>query len=306
MKIMVTGGAGFIGSHVVDRLVNEGHDVSVLDDLSTGLAVNINKGAKLYEGDVKRQAGIILKIVRPDFLIHHAAQIDVRSSVEDPLNDARQNIIGSLSLIEACREYGIHKIVFASSGGTVYGNSDDLPIKESAELKPENPYGIAKATIEKYLQFYFEKYGIDYVALRYSNVYGPRQNPKGEAGVISVFIDQMLKEETPCIWGDGNQTRDFVYVEDVVNANLAALRYSGNNHIFNIGSQQETSVNEVFDILRPTLDSKEPSYNPEYKEPISRIYLDSSLALQELNWKPKIGLDEGIKRTVEWFKGEKR
>ena len=241
-KVLVTGGVGFIGSHIVDKLVQEGFDVVVVDNLSTGDVQNVNSLARFYHADINN-ASFIFKKEQPDYVAHHAAQINVRSSIDDPVNDAEQNIMKSLRLIELCRKFKTKKFVFASSGGTVYGNPDSLPAKEDAELKPLSPYGIAKATVERYLEFYFRNFGFEYIALRYANVYGPRQNPKGEAGVISVFINQMLNGQRPCIWGDGAQTRDFVYVDDVAEANLAAIRYTGQFRRFNIGYGEE---NEKF------------------------------------------------------------
>lgn len=299
-KVLITGGAGFIGSHVADKLILY-YDVSILDNLSTGSFNNINRRAKFYRGDVLTDSEAVFKKEKPDYLVHHAAQINVRSSINDPINDAKNNIIGSLKLFEACRKFGIKKVIFASSGGTIYGNAR-IPAKEQTLLKPLSPYGIAKATIENYLEFYFKNFGIESVSLRYSNVYGPRQNPGGEAGVIAVFIEKMLRKETPYIWGDGKQTRDFVYVEDVAEANLSALKYKGFSHFFNIGSEKETSINEIFNILKEIFDSENPTYNLDYKEEIPRVLLDCSAAKGELGWKNKTDLIEGIKKTAEWFK----
>lgn len=303
-KVLITGGAGFIGSHIADRLIDEGYAVSVLDNLSTGNLDNVNNKARFYEGDIRNDAQSVLETECPDYVIHNAGQINVRTSIENPLYDASINVLGSLSLFEACKKSKVKRLIFASSGGTVYGASHLQPLRENSELAPINPYGVAKLTVEKYLHYYSSKRGLDYIALRYGNVYGPRQNPKGEAGVISVFIDDILSGRAPSIWGDGKQTRDFIYVDDVVEANLRALNYEGEEHVFNIGSGKEASVNDIFRILKKLSSCGNPVFNDKYKEAIPRICLDTSLALRELDWRTRIPLEEGIGRTFEWFQSK--
>lgn len=309
-KILVTGGAGFIGSHITDLLIEKGCKVAVLDNLSTGIKENVNKNARLCEADLRdyKQVEKIIRETKPEAIIHHAAQINVRNSIKDPRQDNQINALGSLNLIEAALKHDVKKIIFASSGGTVYGNvrGEELPITEDAPLRPKSPYGINKALIEMHLESYArrEEGKFKHVCLRYSNVYGPRQNPEGEAGVISVFIDKITRGEQPCIWGDGTQTRDFVYVGDIALANLAALEYGGNFTEFNIGSGKETSVNDIYKALKSELSdfhAQKPAYNPEYKEAIPRIYLNCSRARRELGWKTQMPLKTGIKNTIEWF-----
>jgi UDP-glucose 4-epimerase len=226
MKILVTGGAGFIGSHVVDAYLELGHEVVVVDNLSSGSIENLNPKAKFYKMDI-RDSDIedLFKNEKPDIVNHHAAQMDVRKSVEDPIYDADVNIIGSLNLLQNCIRYGVKKFIFASTGGAIYGEQDYFPADEEHPTRPLSPYGVAKLTVEKYLYFYKEVHGLNYVVLRYANIYGPRQNPHGEAGVVAIFTSKMLKGEQPVINGDGFQTRDYTFVGDVVRANVLALNY---------------------------------------------------------------------------------
>jgi len=237
MKILVTGGAGFIGSHVVDAYLELGHEVVVVDNLSSGSIENLNPKAKFYEMDI-RDSDIedLFKNEKPDVVNHHAAQMDVRKSVEDPIYDADVNIIGSLNLLQNCIKYGVKKFIFASTGGAIYGEQDYFPADEEHPTRPLSPYGVAKLTVEKYLYFYKEVHGLNYVVLRYANIYGPRQNPHGEAGVVAIFTSKMLKGEQPVINGDGFQTRDYTFVGDVVRANVLALSYEKSD-VFNIGNR---------------------------------------------------------------------
>lgn len=304
-KILITGGAGFIGSHIADLLISKDYDVAIIDNLSTGKKENMPSGARLYVGDIRTDSERIIEKEKPTYVIHHAAQINVRSSIENPLNDAENNILGSISLFEACRKFKVKKIIFASSGGTVYGNPKKIPVKENTVLQPLSPYAIAKVAIENYLEFYKQNYNLDYTALRYGNVYGPRQNPQGEAGVISVFINNILKEKPLCVWGDGKQTRDFIYVEDIARANLYALTYNGAHNVFNIGTGKETSIKKIIKILQNKINPLKLSYNLDYKETIPRICLDSELAKHELDWTAKTKLEEGIKKTFKWFREQK-
>jgi UDP-glucose 4-epimerase len=309
MKIMVTGGAGFIGSHIVDEYLSAGHDVIVVDNLSTGRRINLNPAARFFEIDISdgdlRQ---LLEAERPDVINHQAAQIDVRRSVEDPGYDARVNILGSLNLLEAGRAAGVKKIIFASTGGAIYGEQDYFPADEKHPNRPLSPYGIAKLSVEKYLDFYRAVHGIDYTVLRYANVYGPRQNPKGEAGVVAVFCERMMKKAAPVINGDGKQTRDYVYVGDVVRANLLALeaREGASNNIFNIGTGIEMDVNTIFHILQRYLGTDFPEqHGPSKAGEQRRSVLDSRHAWELLGWRPGFDLETGLKLTLESYQRER-
>ena len=301
----MTGGAGFIGSHLVDRLVGEGCDVVVLDNLSAGNMGNISQSKDRVEmvvGDIRDRSTVEKVIDGVQVVFHEAAQVNVRRSVEDPFEDLDINVHGSLVLLEECVKAGVEKVVYASSGGAVYGDPPSIPASEECETNPVSPYGASKLMVEKYLECYYEIYGLDYVVLRYGNVFGPRQDPFGEAGVISIFLSQVLKWESPVIFGDGFQTRDFVFVGDVVEANMKALRYDSFPRIFNIGSGVETSVNEIFStVIRITGVELPPKYGPERKGEVKRIVLDISRAFEKLGWAPKTSLDEGIKKTWEWM-----
>lgn len=302
MKILVTGGAGFIGSHVAGAFAAAGHVVHVLDDLSSGRRANVPEDATLHVADVRsEEAARLMADEGFEVLCHHAAQMDVRKSVADPVFDAKVNVIGFLNLVEAGREHGLRKVVFASTGGAIYGEPEFVPQDESHPLRPLSPYGITKLTTEKYLYYYQQQYGVDYVALRYANVYGPRQNPHGEAGVVAIFTDMMLEGEQPRIFGDGEQTRDYVYVGDVVRANLAALDYDG-SAVINVGTGTETSVNELFRTLRdlagPETDEVHAAGKPGEQR---RSVLGYERATRELGWTPQVDLREGLRRTVEWF-----
>ena len=249
MKILVTGGAGFIASQIADAFINEGHEVCILDNLSTGFEKNINKKGRFIKSDITSPS--ILEIFTKekfDVVNHHAAQIDVRKSVNDPIFDASTNILGTINLLQACIKTGVKKFMFASTGGAVYGEQEYFPADEKHPTNPVSPYGITKLSIEKYLFFYKNEYGLNHTILRYANVYGPRQNPFGEAGVVAIFANKLLKNENPIINGEGNQTRDYVFVEDVVKANVITLG-SNTSNIFNIGTGIETSVNQLFEKL---------------------------------------------------------
>jgi len=300
---VVTGGAGFIGSHVVDRLIQDGHHVAVVDDLSTGSRENVNPNATFYQTDIRSDdLSSIFKKEKPDFVDHHAAQMDVRRSVQEPLFDADVNILGSLNLIENSLRHKVKKIVYISTGGAVYGEPDYLPVDENHPIRPLCQYGISKHTVEHYLYFYGQTYGLRYTVLRYPNVYGPRQNPFGEAGVNAIFIGKMLRGEVPTIFGDGEQLRDYVYVSDIVRVNIAALE-RGDGQIYNIGSGIGTSVNQIYEKLQQIIGFP---HAPIYAEPrtgeIQKVSLESSKAWNELDWKVQIGLDEGLSRTVDWFR----
>jgi UDP-glucose 4-epimerase len=303
VNILVTGGAGFIGSHIADALINEGHTVSVVDDLSMGKRENVNVEAEFYQLDIRNERmRNIFKDEQLDAVVHQAAQMDVRKSVADPMFDASVNIIGTLNLLERCREYNVKKVIFSSTGGAIYGEQERFPADEDHPLRPISPYGIAKLSIEKYLHYYHEVHGLDYVSLRYANVYGPRQSPQGEAGVVAIFTSKMLAGEQPLINGDGKQTRDYVYVEDVVKANLLALKYESSG-IFNVGTGIETSVNEIFTLLRSITGAKcEDKHAPAKKGEQQRSVIESRLIEKTFGWRPGTDLREGLAKTVEYFK----
>lgn len=303
MKILITGGAGFIGSHVVDLAVEAGHDVVVVDDLSTGKVQNLRDDVTFYQEDVADH--ILQKIFekeRPEGVIHLAAQISVAKSVEDPLLDLRSNLQGSVNILENCRRYQVGKVVFSSSAA-VYGEPNYVPLDEEHPLHPMSPYGMTKATAESYFRLYYNYYGIEYAILRYSNVYGPRQDACGEGGVVSIFINRLLNDMTPVVYGEGTQTRDFIYVEDVARANIAALtRGCG---VFNVSCNGETSVNELLSAISKILGSQSaPVYAQARKGDIARSILDNSKAKESLKWTPQVGLEEGLIETVRFFKDE--
>lgn len=304
MKILVTGGAGFIASHVADAYIRDGHAVVVMDDLSTGRRENVNPGAQFIQMDIRDEKvrGVFEK-ERFDVVNHHAAQMDVRKSVADPLYDASINISGSLNLLENCRAFGVKKFLFASTGGAIYGEQDYFPADERHPVRPLSPYGISKLSIEKYLFFYERAHGLSHVILRYANVYGPRQNPHGEAGVVAIFTTRMLEAKQPVINGDGRQTRDYVYVGDVVTANVQALSQKGSD-IFNIGTGVETDVNTLFAQLRKLTNSScRDDHGPAKKGEQQRSVLDSLKAREILGWKPRTDLRTGLEQTVGYFRG---
>ena len=304
MRILVTGGAGFIGSHVSDAFLDQGHDVAVLDNLSTGFRRNIPKEARIFEQDILDKEGVhrCFKEFCPEIVCHHAAQMDVRFSIEDPEFDAQTNILGTLHLILAAAESHVKKFIYVSSGGAVYGEPNSLPVSEKHPIKPECAYGITKHTPEHYLYLYKKLEALDYTVLRYANVYGPRQNPKGEAGVNAIFIGHMLEGKPPVIYGDGEQLRDYVYVSDIVEANILALE-KGSGQVLNIGSGMGTSVNQIASILARLLDFYEaPIYAPARTGEIQNIYLDPTRAKKFLGWEAEITFEEGLRRTIEWHK----
>lgn len=304
MKILVTGGAGFIGSHLVDTLIEQGHQVVVIDNLSSGFHENVNPRAKLYQLSVGDESlAEVFERERPQIVSHHAAQVDLRRSVAEPVFDAQENILGSLNVIVNAVRFGVEKLIYASSGGAIYGEPQYLPVDENHPVNPISQYGVSKHAVEHYLYLYALHYGLDYVALRYSNVYGPRQNPHGEAGVIAIFTGQMLRGEQPTIFGRGDKTRDYIHVSDVVRVNLLALE-RGRNAIYNIGTGVETSDQEIFDTLAEVLGYQgSPRYTEVRKGEIQRICLDWSKAEKELGWRPRLSLKEGIRKTVSYYQG---
>ncbi len=303
MRILVTGGAGFIGSHLVDRLVREGHTVSVVDNLVTGKKRNLNREAKFYKTDIRSSTiSKIFERERPEVVAHYAAQMDVRHSVADPIFDANVNIVGLLNIVQNAVKFGVRRVLFASSGGAVYGEQEVFPAPENHPTRPLSPYGITKITGEYYLYFYKQVSGLDYAAFRYGNVYGPRQDPHGEAGVIAIFSEKLLRGEQPVIYGTGKQTRDYVYVDDVVEANLLALDRPTTD-AFNVGTGRETSVNELFRLLvRLTGSKAKETHGPERPGEQFRSVVDASKIGRVLGWAPKVPLEEGLRRTVEYFR----
>jgi UDP-glucose 4-epimerase len=301
VKIAVTGGAGFIASHVVDAYLDGGHEVHVIDDFSTGQNVNVNSQATLHRVDIaEKEAARLIEQIKPDVLNHHAAQMDVRHSVADPMFDARVNILGFINLLEACKNSGVKKIIFASSGGAVYGEQKVFPAPESHDTEPASPYGVSKRAGELYLSYYHQAFGLPYIALRYANVYGPRQSAKGEAGVVAIFLSALLAGKTPVINGDGRQTRDYVYVGDVVAANVAALQSSFIGPI-NIGTGVETDVVTIYQHLRQAVGSPiEAQHGPAKPGEQRRSCLDAGCAAQILGWRPQMTLKDGLRHTVDY------
>ncbi|HJU03695.1 MAG TPA: SDR family oxidoreductase [Nitrospiraceae bacterium] len=305
MKILVTGGAGFIGSHLVDRLVQEGHEVVVVDNLSTGKRRHLNRSAEFYKLDIQSsRLEQVFKKERPSLLIHLAAQMDVRRSVEDPIFDAQVNVLGTLNLLEQAVRHGARKVIFASSGGAIYGEQEVFPAPETHPTRPLSPYGISKLTGEHYLAYYQRISGIQSVILRYSNVYGPRQDPEGEAGVVSIFTQKMLNGEQPIINGNGKQTRDFIFVEDVVEANLAVMGQEIQG-TYNVGTSREISVSDLYRLLSESTGcSWKAVHGPAKKGEQARSVIDSGKLRQELGWEPRVAVEDGLKRTVEFFREE--
>ena len=303
MKILVTGGAGFIGSHICDRCIELGHNVVVLDNLMTGLRRNINPKAVFYHNDLNdTEISNIFAREKFDTVIHEAAQMDVRRSVDDPVFDATNNILGFINILQNSAKYKVKKVIFASSGGAIYGEQENFPAHEQDRLAPCSPYGITKLTGEKYLHYYALEYGLQYIALRYANVYGPRQNPRGEAGVISIFTEMLLEGKQPIINGDGEQTRDFVFVDDVVQANIAALEYDKTG-IFNVGTGRETTINRIFQLIRDAAGAKiEEKHGPAKGGEQLRSVIAYDSAAAELGWQPRVELEIGLQQTVDFFK----
>lgn len=301
MEVLVTGGAGFIGSNIVDRLIKEDYKVIIVDNLTTGKKENLNNQAKFYHLDLREQElKKVFKENKITHVIHHAAQIDVQKSIEAPLFDAQNNILGTINLLENCKKHEVKKIIYASSAA-VYGEPNFLPITEEHAIKAMSPYGITKHTPEHYIKMYNKLYGLKYTIFRYANAYGPRQDPKGEGGVVSIFLDKMLAKERPVIFGNGQQTRDFIHVYDIVKANLLALDY-GDNRLLNISTQNRDSVNDLVAYLNEIL-----SYNlkPIYKEARQGDILHSALAngkaTKELGWEANYDLKSGLRQLLEYY-----
>jgi UDP-glucose 4-epimerase len=304
MKILLTGGAGFIGSNIADALLAKGHDVIVFDNLSSGKKENLDKKAKFYKDDIynKKEVDEVFKKEKPQIVIHHAAQIDVRKSVDDPFFDAQVNILGSINVLNACVENKVNKIIFASSGGSVYGECKASAPKEDSKTNPLSPYAIAKKSVENYINFYSVVHGLDYTILRYGNVYGPRQDPHGEAGVVAIFAGRMLKNEEVLVFGDGKQMRDYVYVEDVVNANLKSLT-KGKNQIINISTSKALSVNDLVKVMSKVSGyNKKAKHKPKRDGELVKSFLNINKAKAVLSWTPKVNIEQGIKATIDYFR----
>jgi UDP-glucose 4-epimerase len=304
MRILVTGGAGFIASHVAGAYLNLGHEVAVLDDLSRGFRANLNAHAGFYQGDIEDRDFVrrVFTEFKPEVVNHHAAQMDVRRGVREPVFDARVNILGSLNLIEEAVAHRAKHFIYISTAGAAYGEPDRLPVSEDDAVNPITPYGVSKHTVEHYLYTFSALYGLTYAVLRYGNVYGPRQSSKGEAGVFAIFCEQVLAGIQPVIYGDGGKVRDYVYVDDVVQANLAALS-QGYGGIFNIASGEPTTDRQVFSIICELLgrSALQPRYLAKRPGEIDAIVLDISKAQRVLGWSPKVSLSEGARQTVRYF-----
>ncbi|MBN1560726.1 NAD-dependent epimerase/dehydratase family protein [candidate division KSB1 bacterium] len=303
MKILLTGGAGFIGSHISDAYINAGHEVVIIDNLSAGREKNINERVVFYNMDIRDKAvAELFAQHRFDIVNHHAAQMDVRLSVRDPIFDAENNVIGFLNIVQNAVENKVKKVIYASSGGVIYGEQDYFPADEEHPQRPYCPYGVTKLIGEKYLFYYAMTYGLVYTAFRYANVYGPRQNPHGEAGVIAIFLQKLFNREAAVINGDGTQTRDYVYVADVVNANIAALS-AGDNEVYNIGTGVETDVNHIYDMLNKYSGANMPAqHGPAKPGEQQRSVLNIRKAAAHLRWQPAVTFEQGVARTVAYFK----
>lgn len=308
MKVLVTGGAGFIASHVVDLLVAHGHSVAVVDNLSTGRRSNLNPAARFYQMDIRDpHLKEIFEQERPDVVDHHAAQIDVRRSVADPQFDADVNVRGSLNVLECARQFGVQKFIYISTGGAVYGEPEYLPVDEKHPINPICPYGASKHTVEHYLYMYQYNYGLNYVVLRYPNVYGPRQDPHGEAGVIAIFTGRMMRGEPVTINGDGEQARDFTHAGDCAQANLLVLDNAQAGGIYNVGSGEPSTINQVFAALKQITNYPlVPNYGPAKLGETRRIYLNSQRLQTELGWKAKFDLHSGLTDTVAYFQSKEQ
>ena len=288
MKVLVTGGAGFIGSHCADAFLKHGHDVVIVDNLSSGKRENIPEGAKFLCMDIlDKRLSELIDHERPDVICHHAAQVSVRLSVDDPVMDAEINIVGGIKMANLAIAFGVKKFIFSSTGGAIYGEQEEFPAAESHPLRPLCPYGVSKLSFEKYLDYYRQEFGLQYCILRYSNIYGPRQDPFGEAGVVAIFSERFLEGKQPIINGDGEQTRDFLYVGDVARANVMVLNLDG-SHCFNISTGEETSINSIFSILKDLTGSDfKEVHGPEKQGEQKRSVISPKLAEKSIGWRPE-------------------
>jgi len=305
LKILITGGAGFIGSQIADAFVKAKHSVIVLDNLSSGKTENLNPGAQFIQGDI-RDKNLIETLFAEhkfDIINHHAAQMDIRKSVDDPIFDAETNIIGSINLLEASVKHTVKRFIFASTGGAIYGEQEYYPADENHPTRPESPYGVAKRSIELYLNYYWKVHGLQHTVFRYANVYGPRQDPHGEAGVVSIFINALLEDHTCTIFGNGGQTRDYLYVGDVVRAHLITIEKNVGSETFNVSTGIETSVNDLFAMLATILsDSKAKAiYAHARKGELERSVCSYAKIEKLFGWKPEVSFHEGLKKTAEYF-----
>ncbi|MGI5940087.1 MAG: NAD-dependent epimerase/dehydratase family protein [Thermoleophilia bacterium] len=303
MNVLVTGGAGFIGSHLCDRLLHDGHQVSVVDSLVTGRRDNLSPDARFHHMDLRDESlADVFAQEQPDAVFHLAAHIDVTRSVRDPAYDAGINILGSIRLLECCRTHGVRRFTYAGTGGALFGEPHYLPVDETHPVEPLSPYGISKHTVEHYLFAYRQNHGLEYTVLRYPNVYGPRQDPHGEAGVVAIFSLQMLTGEQPVIFGDGSKTRDYCYVDDIVEANVIALN-SPRNGVYNLGRGIEVSDLEIFEAVRAAVGVEmTPAFAPIRPGEVEHIALDASKAKRELGWTWKVGLSEGVAAAVAHYR----
>ncbi|MEW8956153.1 NAD-dependent epimerase/dehydratase family protein [Clostridium sp.] len=307
MKVLVTGGAGFIGSNIVDGFIENGHDVVILDNFSHGKMENVNLKAKVYNLDIRdKKLKEVFETERPEVVCHHAAQISVPKSVDDPIEDADINILGSLNLLECCRLYGVKKVIYPASAA-IFGEPSYLPIDEEHPLDMMSGYGVTKHTLEHYLKVYKALYGINYTIMRYANVYGPRQDSTGEGGVVAIFCERILEDQVPTIFGNGEQTRDFVFVKDVVEANIKALTVL-DNEIYNVSTNSKISIDDLFNMVCSILNKDmKPIYGEERAGDILHSYMSYEKINEACGWKPQYSLEEGIKETISYYieKGHK-
>ena len=304
MKVLVTGGAGFIGSHIVDALLARGNRPVVVDNLLAGKETNINPAAPFYRVDIRDATALEQVFIgeQPQIMSHHAAQTDVRRSMADPAFDAQVNILGFVNLLQLCVKYGVRKVVFASTSA-VYPEPEAVPADETHPVRPLSAYGLSKYLGEQYLSFYRNVYGLCFTIFRYGNVYGPRQDPHGEAGVVAIFSEQMLSGIRPTLFGDGNKTRDYIYIDDVVSANLLAMDGAGDREIFNLGWGREIRDFEVFDAVRNAVGIQvEPQYSEKRPGELDRIALESWKAKELLGWTPRVPFEEGVRLTVDYYR----
>jgi len=303
VRVLVTGGAGFIGSNIVDALISAGHEIAIIDNLSTGKEENINPEASFFHIDITDFEALegIFQNFKPEIVFHVAAQIDLRKSVEEPSFDAEVNVVGSVNLFSLCVQYGVKRIIFSSTGGALYGEPEKIPANENSSIEPLSPYGVSKYCTEQYLNYFKRLYGIERVILRYGNVYGPRQDPLGEAGVIAIFTNKILNGEILTVYGDGNQTRDYIFIEDAVGANLLSIE--GKEGIYNIGTGIETSVNQIIELFSKILEKDiKPIYTQPRKGEVYKISLNPEKAKKELGFDAKFTFEEGLRKTIQWYR----
>ena len=304
MRVLVTGGAGFIGSHIVDAHIERGDAVSIVDNLCGGSPANVNPAAHLYDIDLNDAHAIAQAFAgaKPEVVSHHAAQVSVRNSMANPTNDAQVNIIGSLNVLQACVQQGVERLIFASTCA-VYGKPERLPMDETHTLRPESVYGASKLSVETFIRLYTDAYGIKHKIFRYGNVFGPRQNPAGEAGVVAIFTGQMCRGEQPAIFGDGTKTRDYIFISDIVAANIAALNADGDNQTYNLARGIGVSDYEIFDAVRAAVGAEtQPKYAPVRPGEAQAVSLDESKARKALHWHPAVDLPDGIRQVVDHYR----